>query len=186
VIDVSEVSGPIRIFLSAGPYTRQGFIPTQQEELDLLVEKDWQESFGERKVNTILAEHVWEHLTLDEGLEAASRCLRWLEPLGRVRCGVPDRLFPNEEYQRCVAVAGPGPAADHKIVYDYRNLSGIFETAGFQVKLLEWWDEQGVFHFEDWKPDEGLIHRSSRFDSRNQNGSLGFTSLILDAIRPAE
>jgi predicted SAM-dependent methyltransferase len=106
--------------------------------------------------------------------------------MGRVRCGVPDRLFPGEEYQRLVAVGGPGPAADHKIVYDYRSFSGVFESAGFDVNLLEWWDEQGNFHFEDWNPDDGLIHRSRRFDSRNQNGHLGFTSLILDAIKPAE
>ncbi len=185
MIDCSQIRGPIRLFLSAGPYTRENFIATQQEELDLLKREDWEQSFGERKVAVIVAEHVWEHLTVEEGRIAAQMCYDYLEGGGFVRCGVPDAYFPDEEYQRMVAVNGPGPAADHKVVYDYRMLRVVFESAGFDVQLLEWWDAAGRFHCEDWNPDDGLIYRSRRFDSRNQTGKLGFTSLILDAVKPA-
>jgi len=190
MIDLSEVAGPIRLFLSAGPYTRDGFLATQQEELDLLKREDWEQSFGDRRITAILCEHVWEHLTVEEGRIAAKICLDYLEPGGYVRCGVPDALFPNEAYQRTVAVGGPGPAADHKVVYDYKLLSEVFASAGFEVRLLEWWDEQGEFHEEDWDAEDGLIYRSRRFDSRNQGfdgtdtSQLGFTSLIVDAIKP--
>lgn len=193
MIDVSAVEGPIRLFLSAGPYTRDGFIATQQEELDLLKREDWEASFGERRVAGILCEHVWEHLTVEEGRAAARMCFDFLEPGGYVRCGVPDALFPNEAYQKAVAVGGPGPAADHKVVYDHKLLSNLFTSAGFDVRLLEWWDESGQFHWTDWDAERGgLIYRSRRFDYRNQNfdgtdtAKLGFTSLIVDAIKPVD
>jgi predicted SAM-dependent methyltransferase len=35
-----------------------------------------------------------------------------------------------------------------------------------------------------WNPDDGVIYRSLLFDHRNQNGKLGFASLIVDAIKP--
>lgn len=190
MIDITGLPDPIRLFLSAGPYSREGFLSTQQEQLDLLKPEDWEQSFGERRIAAILSEHVWEHLTVEEGKIAAKICFDYLEPGGYVRCGVPDALFPNEGYQKKVAVGGPGPAADHKVVYDYRLLTEVFVSAGFEVRLLEWWDESGQFHWTDWDADEGLIYRSRRFDSRNQEfdgtdtNKLSFTSLIVDAIKP--
>jgi len=48
-----------------------------------------------------------------------------------------------------VKVGGPGskdhPAASHKIVYDYHKLSELFKSVGFKVKLLEYFDENGIF-----------------------------------------
>lgn len=49
---------------------------------------------------------------------------------------------------------------------------------------MEYWDERGQFHYEEWDEDDGFIGRSRRFDTRNQGGTLGFTSLIIDAIKP--
>jgi predicted SAM-dependent methyltransferase len=86
-------------------------------------------------------------------------------------------------------VGGPGPldhpAADHKIVYDYRLFRDVFAAAGFQVDLLEYCDEDGHFHAADRDAEEGPIFRSLRSDPRNQNGALGFVSLIIDAKKPA-
>jgi predicted SAM-dependent methyltransferase len=70
------------------------------------------------------------------------------------------------------------------VVYDYRTLPPIFLRAGFEVRLLEWWDEAMRFHAELWDEQAGFIYRSARFDHRNQSGGLGFTSLILDAYKP--
>jgi predicted SAM-dependent methyltransferase len=185
MIDLSGVDDPIRLFLSAGPYSREGFLSTQQTELNLLKRADWEASFGERRAHTILAEHVWEHLTLEEGIEAARTCFEFLQPGGLLRLAVPDGLHPSEEYQQRVAINGPGPAADHKVLYTYRTLPPVFEAAGFTTRLLEFWDSTPTFHATDWDPAEGLIFRSRRFDPRNQDGTLGFTSLILDARKPA-
>jgi predicted SAM-dependent methyltransferase len=62
-------------------------------------------------------------------------------------------------------------------------LTRVFESAGFQVTLLEWWDEEGDFHSQPWDERDGFIYRSRRFDYRNQDGNLGFTSLIVDAVK---
>lgn len=115
-------------------------------------------------------------------------CFEFLQPGGHLRCAVPDGLFPDEEYQRTVQVGGPGPAdhpaASYKLVYDYRTLPPLFAAAGFAVRLLEWWDEEGEFPAEAWDEREGFIYRSARFDHRNRDGQYGFTSLIIDAIKP--
>ena len=65
----------------------------------------------------------------------------------------------------------------------------VFTLAGFTVTLLEWWDERGKFHYADWDLSDGPIGRATKLDTRNEawrtgDGSLGFTSLLLDAVRP--
>lgn len=100
---------------------------------------------------------------------------------------MPDAFFPDEEYQQGVQVGGPGPldhpAASHKIVHNYKTITSMFELAGFQVRLLEYCDQNGEFHYNDWNEKEGLIYRSKRFDHRNQGGKLQFASLIVDAVK---
>lgn len=180
----------IRLIVGASSQDYRGWIQTQQTELDLTRRDDWacRCRFGPASISRILAEHVWEHLTPDEASVAAQVCFEFLAPGGFLRCAVPDGCFPNEDYQRIVQVGGPGPsdhpAASHRVVYDYRMLSRVFVQAGFDVRLLEWWDEHGKFHAEPWDERDGFIYRSLRFDQRNENGSLVFTSLILDAVKP--
>ncbi len=99
---------------------------------------------------------------------------------------VPDRHFPDQEYQRTVQIGGPGPkghpAADQKIVYGYKELTEVFEEAGFEVRLLEYHDEEGRFHLNDWNPNEAPTYRSSKLDHRNRDGVIRFASLIIDAV----
>jgi predicted SAM-dependent methyltransferase len=84
-----------------------------------------------------------------------------------------------------VQVGGPGPrdhpASDHKIVYDYKLFTSIFADAGFRVDLLEYCDDTGRFHYNQWSFAEGKIYRSLLSDHRNKDGHLGFVSLVLDA-----
>ncbi len=187
MIDVNHVlaSQPLKIILGAGEQTYPGWIPSQKEQLNLLDRDDWGRSFGNRRMDALLCEHVWEHLTEEEARAAARICYEFLKPGGYLRCAVPDKNFPDAEYQKMVQVGGPGPqdhpAADHKIVYDYLLFCDVFQSAGFLVDLLEYCDEQGRFHFNYWDPADGVIYRSLRSDHRNQNGKLGFVSLILDA-----
>jgi predicted SAM-dependent methyltransferase len=99
-----------------------------------------------------------------------------------------NKNFRNEWYQNMVQIGGPGPvdhpAASHKIVYDYKTLINVFESAGFQVSLLEYCDEKGDFHFTYWNEKDGKIGRSLRFDTRNSIEKLGMVSLIIDAKKP--
>ena len=167
-----------------------GWKHTEENELNLLKRSDWEIMFSPNSITVILAEHVWEHLTYDEGISAAKTWFDFLNPGGYVRCAVPDAFFRNEWYQNMVKVGGPGladhPAASHKIVHTYHTLTSMFEAAGFQVQLLEYCDENGDFHYTDWDENKGFIYRSKRFDHRNQDGELGFVSLIVDAVKPHE
>ncbi len=180
----------LKVVISAGDYTNNNatWLQTQETELNLLNQADWEEKFHTNALEAILAEHVWEHLTYKEGVHAAKICFKFLKDGGYVRCAVPDGFFPNEEYQKGVQIGGPGPkdhpAASHKIVHNYKTLTSMFEEAGFKVSLLEFCDENGDFHYNEWDESKGFIYRSKRFDHRNQNGELGFVSLIVDAIKP--
>jgi predicted SAM-dependent methyltransferase len=178
----------LRVVVGAGGNNNNpGWIHTEEEELSLLKKNDWELRFSPNSITAILAEHVWEHLTYDEGIQAAKICCEYLKPGGYIRCAVPDALFPNEEYQNIVKIGGPGPkdhpASSHKIVHSYRTIKSMFESAGFQVQFLEFCDENGELHYNDWDETNGFIYRSKRFDHRNQKGKLGFVSLIVDAIK---
>lgn len=144
--------------------------------------------FKLESVEVFLAEHVWEHMTYDEGIIAAKNCYKFLKPGGYLRCAVPDKNFRNEWYQNMVQVGGPGPvdhpAATHKILYDWITFKKVFESAGFEVSLLEYCDENGSFHYTYWNEMDGKIGRSFRFDTRNSIKKLGMVSLIIDAKKP--
>lgn len=176
-----------RIVIGAGPYhNNPGWYHTQEGELNLLDQSDWERLCSNEKLQAILAEHVWEHLTLEEGKEAARHCHTYLAQGGYVRCAVPDGYFQDDAYQAIVQVGGPGPtdhpAASHKIVYTHETLQQLFKEAGFQVRLLEYFDQDGIFHQADWDGADGVIFRSKRYDPRNAE-QMRFPSLILDAYK---
>jgi len=59
------------------------------------------------------------------------------------------------------------------MAFDWGSIPSSVTNAGFTVRLFEWWDERA-----------GFIYRSARLDHRNTNGALGFTSLLIDAVKP--
>ena len=175
---------PCRIVVGSGNVFDPGWIPTAIEYLNLINQKDWCRYFRPNSIDAILAEHVWEHLTKEEGITGAKICFTFLKPGGYLRIAVPDGLHPDTNYIERVRVNGTGPGAkDHKVLYTYKTLRDIFSTAGFRVDLLEWFDENGKFHYNKWDRIDGTIHRSKRFDKRNENGKLNYTSIIIDAIK---
>lgn len=178
----------MKIILGAGQTTQEGWLSLQEADLDLTNKDDFEKYTESNSVDAFLSEHVFEHLTLEEGHTAAQNIFNALKPGGYIRIAVPDKNFRNEEYQKTVQVGGPGPknhpAASHKIVYDYKTLSKVFEKNGFIVHLLEYFDEEGLFHYIHWNPEDGKIGRSYRYDTRNYGDVIGFPSLILDAYKP--
>ena len=175
----------LRVVIGAGEYNNNpGWIQSEKEELDLLDKRTWEAMFEKESIDAILAEHVWEHLSWEEGLIAAENCMFYLKPSGYIRCAVPDGYFLNKDYQNTIKIGGPGdqnhPAASHKIVYNYQVLTELFKSVGFQVKLLEYFDENGEFHQDEWDGNQGVIFRSKKFDPRNKGTELSFPSLIMD------
>jgi predicted SAM-dependent methyltransferase len=176
-----------KIVIGSGNIADSGWVPTEQSFLDLLKAEDWERFFQPNSLDAMLAEHVWEHLTVGEAYTAAWTCYRYLKPGGYLRVAVPDGLHPNPDYHGWVKVGGaiPGQISnDHKVLYTYRTLSDVFTSAGFRVDLYEYFDEEKNFHYREWDAGRGKIRRSSRYDKRNRDGSLTFTSIILDAVKP--
>ena len=178
----------MKVILGAGNTNLDGWMSSQQDDLNLLKKEDFERKFEPETVFAMLAEHVWEHMTLEEGKLAAKNCYDFLAPGGYLRCAVPDSNFRNKPYQKLVQVGGPGPsdhpAFSHKIVYDYQNFKSVFTKVGFEVELLEYCDENGVFHYKYWNEADGKIGRSFRFDTRNSAKKLGMVSIVIDANKP--
>lgn len=102
------MSEDLKVVIGAGEYNKgEDWIHTQEEDLSLLKEEDWNKRFSHGSISAILSEHVWEHLSYEEGIRAAKICYKYLKPEGNIRCAVPDGFFPNEEYQNVVKIGGP-------------------------------------------------------------------------------
>jgi predicted SAM-dependent methyltransferase len=182
---IFEREQSMKVIIGAGQTNYDGWISTQEIELNVMDESSFNNLFEVDSIDTLLAEHVWEHMTFEDGIVAAKNCFKYLKPGGYLRCAVPDANFDNEYYQNMVQIGGPGPkdhpAYSHKIVYDYKKLVSVFEAAGFTVDLLEYCDEHSKFHSKYWNPEDGFIGRSYQFDTRNSNEQLGMVSIIIDA-----
>lgn len=176
---------PVRVVLGGGHIPVPGWIVTDADLLNILDEKDWRRYFRSDSIDSCLAEHVWEHLTRNEGERAARLCYRFLRPGGRLRIAVPDGRHPDSEYLDAVKPMGSGEGAhDHKVLYTSDTLEDVLRSAGFSTRVLEGFDANGAFMTSLWDPEDGMIHRSARFDPRNRDGSLRYTSIIIDAIKP--
>jgi predicted SAM-dependent methyltransferase/GT2 family glycosyltransferase len=174
-----------KIIVGAGCTQYQGWVSTDRDILNLLNENDWRSYFHPEMLDAILAEHVWEHLTSQEAEIAVRFCLRYLRPGGHLRLAVPDGYHRDANYLDQVRPGGSGEGADdHKVLYNYRTLSELLQRVGYKVQLLEWFDEEGHFHHEDWDEADGFVSRSTRYDPRNRVNPTEYTSLIVDAIKP--
>jgi predicted SAM-dependent methyltransferase len=183
---VARATDPKIVIGSGATQIGGEWVSTDREFLDLLRPEDWQRFFKPNTIAAMLAEHVWEHLTLEEGLQAARTCYNYLRPGGYLRLGVPDGFHPDPEYIGWVKVGGRSPmqiANGHRVLYTYKSVRELLERAGFRIKLYEYFDENGVFQYHSWDPRAGMIRRSRFFDKRNEGGRLVFTSIVLDAIK---
>ena len=172
--------GPRKIVIGSSGTRVPGWTPTDRELIDLLDDATWRRFFAPGTLDAILAEHVWEHLSAEEGQRAAVTCCRYLKPGGFLRVAVPDGLHPDPAYIRAVKP----PADEHRMLYTYASLRDLFAGAGFEVRLYEYFDEQGRFQFNEWNAEDGMIRRSKRFDPRNAGDRTGYTSIVLDAVKP--
>lgn len=175
----------IRLIVGAAEDRYEGWLATDKTTLNLVRQSDWASLLKPNSVHAILAEHVWEHLNSRDAIRAARNCFKYLAPGGYIRVAVPDGLHPDPAYIRHVEPGGSGAGAeDHRVLYTYRTLMTVFASVGFDITLLEYFSENGVFHYHEWNPDDGMITRSKRFDWRNATRELTYTSIILDARKP--
>ena len=181
---LKSTTGDLKVVVGSSDIFEPGWIPSEWHFLNLLKEQEWLTYFKEDSISNILAEHVWEHLTPEDGKVAVRTCYRFLKKGGRLRIAVPDGFHPDATYIDNVKPGGKGAGADdHKILYTYKIMTDILEQAGYTVQLVEYFDESGIFHHNAWDAAAGYIHRSLKNDRRNADGKPNYTSLIVDAVK---
>ena len=171
---------PFRIVLGAGGIAQPWWAATERDVLDLARPDRWAMVLERANVDAFLAEHVWEHLSPAQAAAAARTCFEFLRPGGYVRAAVPDGHHPDPAYRDAVRPQ----ASAAKVLYTLRAFTEVFTAAGFDVSPLEYHDEDGRFHCVEWDPKDGMIWRSHRFDDGRGRGIAGYTSIIVDAVKP--
>lgn len=182
---IRSAGNDLKIIVGANFTAQQGWVSADYLLLDLTESREFEALLKPESVTNILAEHVWEHLSPEGAYEASRNCYKFLKKGGLLRIAVPDGFHPDLEYINQVRPGGIGAGADdHKILYNYQTLSSLLEKAGYSVRLVEWFDEHGIFHKEQWNIEDGFVSRSSQFDERNKINPTAYTSLIVDARKP--
>lgn len=179
-------SDTIKVVLGAGDvWYGHDWIATNIEELNAYDAQDWDYLFGEKRIDVVLCEHVWEHIGELQTIDANKNVFKYLKEGGLFRLAVPDGNFPNQDYIDHVKPNGIGSGSnEHTILYTYDVMRQRLFEAGFIVDLVEYWDENKKFFSKPYDESCGIISRSLKYDERNVNGELNYTSIIVDAIKP--
>lgn len=171
----------IKIVVGAGPTKYKGWFSTDIVTLDITNENHFKKYFKNKRIHKVLSEHVLEHLTKNELEIMIDNFHKYSTNEINIRIAVPDGFHKAKEYIDKVKPGGTGEGAkDHKHLFNYRSLAGLFEAQKFKANFVEYWDEEGNFH-QGYSDDEnGYVKRSFINDSRNSDGNPNYTSLIVD------
>ena len=180
-------SNPLRVIVGAGGTAQPGWDSLEERDLDITDTRQWAELFAPNSIDALQAEHVFEHLTPGESINAARNFFTYLAPGGYARIAVPDGFHTDSKYINWVMPGTGFNGDDHKQLFNYRTLSQLLTGAGFGVRLLEYWDENGWFHSGPLNDEEGAIRRylfGSQFFFLSLVVGCRYTSLTVDAIKP--
>ena len=181
VEQMQQVGRTVKVILGAGATRYDGWIATDIPAFDILKHEHWARLFQPNTVERILAEHVIEHLTIDQFKDFLRIARIYLASGGRIRLAVPDGRHPDPDYIARVRPGGTGEGADdHKVLYTGELMRATLTGQGYDCQLLEYYDASGEFHHRDWHPEDGFVRRSAFHDARNANGRLAYTSLMVD------
>lgn len=187
-LDIRDINklqlSEINVNLGAGGVYFPEWISTDIDILDITVTSHWEQYFQPNSINRLVAEHVFEHLSIEEGRTALQNCYRYLKPGGTLRIAVPDGYRKDPVYANLVAP----PIDGHKSIYTKDNLSELLNSTGYTVRLLEYFDENDQFHHRPWSAAAGPIRRSFANDTQIEfkRDDYFYTSLLVDAIKPNE
>lgn len=176
----------LKIIVGAAETRQQGWYSTNEQWLDITDPGDWKRVFKDKRIIThVIAEHVFEHLTRQECLDALRHIAAHLVDGGRVRVALPDGYHPDENYLWHVGIGGIGDdAADHKQLLNVDTLSEILRESGFRPVHIEGYDAKGTLIEKSWLPDDGFVRRSRKNEPNNTWDFVDAeTSLIIDGIK---
>ena len=176
----------IKIIVGAAETHQNGWFATNEQWLDITKDSHWRNLFdGKRNISHVVAEHVFEHLTETETLNALRNIIKHLIVGGRIRIAVPDGYNPNQNYIKHVCIGGIGDdAKDHKQLLNVQSLTHMMIQSGFDVEHIEGYQSGGNLIQKDWNLVNGYIRRSRK---NKPDNSWDFpdasTSLILDGVK---
>ena len=127
-----EQAKPRRIILGAGGVRYRNWIETDIDVLDITDPEQWRCVFGDLRADTLLAEHVFEHVKCEAHQRALELCFAYLVPGGRLRIAVPDGYRTDEHYLEQNAA----PADGHTVFFNCDTLGTLLADVGFEVTRL--------------------------------------------------
>lgn len=174
----------LKLIIGSGDEYFENWISSEKHTLDVTKNESWEDFFQPNEIDNILAEHVFEHFTIEDTENSLKNIHKYLKKNGCFRIAVPDGNFPSKEYIDWVKPYGKAPGADtHTILYNYKTLLEVLKKNKFKCRLIEYYDENSNFHPNYNYDFNGYVHRSSRNDNRNSSKKLNYTSLIIDAYK---
>lgn len=178
-------NGPVKLGIGSGPIQQEGWLSSDVDSLDVRSRAAWKAVFGKYRADAVLAEHIFEHLSEEEGRVAFANCFSFMEAGGHLRIAVPDGNHGDPDYIDHVRPGGTGLGADdHRILYTRELLEEMLQSVGFRTYALEYWEKDGGFVHIPWDDDDGRVRRSFHHDPRNEDGKPNYTSLIVDGVKP--
>ena len=182
-LKVAPKNAEIKVVPGASGIFPKGWYPLEYPFFNLLEKKSWENWLGTRKVKAVLVEHVLEHFNENAILTILDNCKQFLTPDGVIRIAVPDGFNPSEEYIEYVSPGGSGIGSEtHEVLLNYITLGKLIERAGLQCRLIEYYNENGVFVKTASDPAFGKIRRDSTASERMKLPD-NYTSLIVDAVK---
>tara|TARA_B100000809_G_C14963506_1_gene468295 strand:+ start:64 stop:765 length:702 start_codon:yes stop_codon:yes gene_type:complete len=185
ILEEKKKNNELKIIIGASGTNQKDWISTERETFDMLKPEKWLSVVEKHSIKYILAEHVFEHLTIEEGKKSIETCLTFLKEGGNLRIAVPDAFHPSKQYREYSKPGGSGSgASDHKEFYDYRKINKILSsfTDFIQIIFLEYYDENGKLHTKNIDKEKGLIERTTNSKRILPGTNDIYSSLIVDII----
>jgi len=191
----------MKIIIGAGGTTQAGWTSFEFNDLDIRRRDNWLRLFQPGTVEAVLAEHVLEHLNPDEAAAAARNIYEFLRPGGYWRIAVPDAYNPDPRYHEWSSPTGRFQSVWQPFFYDQKvhpahnqffsidSLTLLLDSAGFNVKPLEWFDRGGQFQQKYLWPSPMTAGQIYRANGTQHVASMRFVlpfdniSLIVDAVK---
>ena len=172
------------VIVGSGGTKYKGWLTTEKDFFDITNRNIFLKLLKNKKMSKVLAEHVFEHLSQTDLKNALDNIYEFMEIGGILRVAVPDGFHKDKKYIDAVKPGGNGVGAgDHKHLFTYQSLGNILTGVGFDIDMIEYWDENKNFHSCYQNDENGVIQRAYINDSRNFAGMPNYTSLIVDAVK---
>lgn len=151
-----EKSREPRLHIGCGHYILEGWLNVDILDIPGVYYLDAGKPypFQENSFNYIFSEHLFEHLTLQQGITMLRECYRVLKPGGRIRMAMPDLNFlielylhPEKEiHQRYLRWSTPSFVPEIKEFYEKEDYPPIYAFNNF----FHAWGHQFIHSFPEF------------------------------------